>query len=316
MNSSKYYKIESTINHCQRIVLVSHPRPDGDSCGVVLAMAHYLEGLGKDVAIFMADLPPASYEYLPGFEKIKTSHDIFQKKWDLIMLLDAGDLSYAGLDVSETKDLPLINIDHHVSNKGNGDINVTIGGASSTCEVVYDYFKQIGFEIDKKIATCLMSGILYDTDTFLNTATNSNSIKIASELVKKGVKIQEITDLTTRNRSLGGLKLWGLVLSRFQVNTKLGLAYTYITDKDLLNFKASEEEVSGLANFFNIISETSMSMLVVIHSDHTKFSLRTTRDSVDVSKLAQYFGGDGHKKAAGFTVPWRVEEVNGKLRSI
>jgi len=159
----------------------------------------------------------------------------------------------------------------------------------------------------------LLAGILADTNGFSNAATSAEAILISAELVKKGVKVYQVIDYAMRNKSLGGLKLWGEALSRLKVNEEFNIAYTYIKDDDFRKFGAKEEELEGLSNFLNVIVEVSAAVVFNLYPDKVKASWRTKRDDVDLAKLCGLFGGGGHQKAAGFTANWQVIEKDGEL---
>jgi len=107
--------------------------------------------------------------------------------------------------------------------------------------------------------------------------------------------------------------LWGLVMSRLKFNQRYNLVYTYVKDQDFRDYNISEEEADGLTDFFNVIDGVDLVVFLRLRQGETKVSLRTTKNNIDVSRLAQLFGGGGHKKASGFTVPWQITEKDGKL---
>ena len=136
---------------------------------------------------------------------------------------------------------------------------------------------------------------------------------VASDLTKRGGKIYQIFNHSVKNKSLNGLKLWGQVLSRIKINRQHNIAFTYIKADDFPQFGVSEEELDGIANFLNVITDVNFSLVLHLEKEKTKVSLRTTRADIDLTRLAGYFGGGGHKKASGFTVPWEIREVDGNL---
>lgn len=295
------------------ILIVTHEKPDGDACGSALAMGLYLQSLGKNFQIFSNDKAPDFLFFLPLVDQLTTSVDVFLKKWDLVICVDAAATSFAHMPDDFAAQAEIVNLDHHATNNHYGKIAVVDTTASSTAEVVFNFFKAINYPMDRKLASCLLTGILTDTGGFSHPNTTIRTMAIASELMKKGSKIHQIFNHVVRNKSLSGLRLWGMALSRIQTNVKLDLAYTYITADDLINYNVPEEEIDGLVNFLNVISDFSVVMLFKIDRGFTKASIRTKRDDIDVSRLAMAFGGGGHQKAAGFSLPWRLEEADGKL---
>lgn len=302
MSSIIFQKINQQFKAASKILIISHQKPDGDACGSALALFYFLKSLGKDATIFMADQTPAYFNFLPGIENITADRKVLNDKWDLTVVLDSSDLAHSKISASELASSLIINIDHHFSNLGFGHINYVDDLASSTCEIVYKFLMDTPAEITRNIATCLLCGILNDTGVFFNSATTVDSLAIAASLIGKGAKIYKINDQVIKNRTINGLRLWGDVLSRLKIDEELKIAFTYIKEDEYKKYNISEEELDGLINFLNVITNISVSALFKINSHHTKVSLRTSKDDIDVSKIAQIYGGGGHKKAAGFTI--------------
>jgi phosphoesterase RecJ-like protein len=302
-----FTKIKNMLDRSNNILIISHQKPDGDACGSSLAMYHALKSLNKNVAIFLVDQPAEYFNFLPGVENISANRDVLYSNWDLVLILDSSNIDHTKVSLDEL-DAPIINIDHHFSNERFGDINHVDDTASSVCEIVYKFLSFAGLDINQSIATCLLCGILNDTNGFSNSATTVDSIEIASQLVSRGAKIHKITDHVVKNKTINGLRLWGEVLSRLSHDDDMEFAFTYIKDDEYHKYQISEEELDGIVNFLNVISNTSISALFRIGRHQTKISLRTTRDNVDVSKMAVSYGGGGHKKAAGFSLPYSLSD--------
>jgi bifunctional oligoribonuclease and PAP phosphatase NrnA len=308
-----YYQINRLLMDSSRILIITHRRPDEDAIGSSLSFLNYLKSLNKQVTVFTIDPIPGYLRFLPGATEIINDPEVFNEYWDLRIFLDCGSIGNTGLEERLALKGKIINIDHHVSNPSYGLLNLINIKASSTCEMVYDFFKFVGFEPDRQVATCLLAGILGDTSGFVHSTTQAKTVLVASELVKKGLKIHQIFDFAVRNKSLAGLKLWGEVLSRLKINQELSIAYTWIKDEDFNEFMVDSEELDGLANFLNVIVEAKVTVLFRLGKESLRANWRTKSDDVDLSLLCSYFGGGGHRKAAGFTVPWQVVEKNGEL---
>jgi phosphoesterase RecJ-like protein len=306
-------QIKQEIDHAGRILLISHQKPDGDACGSLLAMRSYLKSLGKQVEIFVADKPASYFSFLPHIDEVRTDHGIFAQPWDLAIFLDSSDTPHTKADMDKLSQITIINIDHHISNKLYGKINYVDAKASSTCEIVYNYLLHVGFTLDKRIATCLLVGIVSDTGGFKNAATNLSAMDITSDLIRAGASVGNISSLVGMNKSINGLRLWGEVLSRIRINTEHDVAYTYIKQSDFRFYNVSEEELDGFIDFLNVIVDAKVAVLFRLAGGQTKVSMRTTKDDVDLSEIASSFGGGGHRKAAGFTLDFEIEEQNGEL---
>jgi len=254
---------------------------------------------------------------VPKQGKISTSQISFgegEKKYDLIIVVDSADLALLGSVYTEHVDLftsiPLLNIDHHVSNTRFGDQALVVDTASSTCEVLYHFFTLNHVTIDASMALSLLTGLMYDTDNFTNGATSQRSLDIGSELVRRGADLSFVRHALFQNKTIPTLQLWGDVLARLIKVPERDLTYTYITQSDLKARTLEEKDAEGIANFLSNIGETTITLFFKELADgQVRASFRTTTDLVDVSLLAKRFGGGGHKKAAGFTIPGPMEQA-------
>ncbi len=313
--------IFNAIEQSEHVMLVLHQKPDGDTAGSSLGMSHYLDSIGKPHTVFCIDPLPESLQFLPGHEKVSSdayhwSPDVAQ--FDLVMVFDGGDLGYVGVQNyittlrAATHSFKIINIDHHATNTNYGDINLVVRNGSSTCEIVSGLLQWRG-ALNKKSSECLLTGLITDTGHFMNLATTGSSVDAASDLLKRGVNLPDLSKRTMNNRSLATLRMWGKALERLQ-QTPYGLVYTVLTQDDLAAAEADGSE--GMSNFLNSLDQETEARVILVLTQkdpHTiKGSFRTTRPEIDVSKLAQAFGGGGHKKAAGFAISGTlVETPNG-----
>ncbi|MFA5358716.1 MAG: bifunctional oligoribonuclease/PAP phosphatase NrnA [Patescibacteria group bacterium] len=314
-------KILDKILTSKKILILGHsiPKPDGDSLGSCFAFGHYLKSITKNFTIFNLYPVPASLSYLPGVNFLKNNpEEIYTKEYDLVVMVDFGQLKNSGIEekLREIKKTgtTFINIDHHQNPEPNFfDISLVITDASSTCEIVYNLFVQMGIIITKDIATCLLTGLVTDTENFTNLGTTFTALRTGAELLGFGARLQEVTINTWQNKKLPILHLWGIALLRLEEDPQTGIATTAITLKDLEDNKVSPDDFAGVANFLNNLG-TAKAVIIFKEEDggFVRGSLRTTRDDVDVSEIARQYGGGGHKKSAGFLVRGRIEKVEGK----
>lgn len=318
----QYKQIFGAINAASHVMLVMHQKPDGDTAGSALAMAHYLDAIEKPHTAFCVDELSPTLRFLPGREKLTTDTSHWHPdhaKFDLVIVFDSGDLKYAGIadHVDQlTHDFTIINIDHHDTNPEYGDHNLVVTTASSTCEIVHDLLKSVN-ALNKDIANCLMTGLVTDTGGFTNLATTAASIDAAGQLLLKGANMRHITGRTLQNRSFTTLKLWGRALERLVVSPA-GIVTTVITQKDLTECHADESAVEGVANFLNSLDEQTDAKAILVLAERpdgtVKGSFRTTHPLIDVSKLATLLGGGGHTKAAGFSIKGSLIEEGGRWK--
>lgn len=303
-------------------LLIAHKKPDGDTVGSITAMANVLERWGKNFVAYCKDLPDHHYRFLPLVEKI-TKDDQFvltHQPYECVIVFDSGDLAYAGVDtlVSSLSPRPfIINIDHHRTNTRYGDINVVVETAASTTEVVAAMFEAERVEMTQEIATCLLTGLVTDTGSFTNPATSVSALNAASMLVEHGGKFRTILKQLVANRTLPSLRLWAECFNRLQVIEPWNIAVTVITKEDQETFGIAEEQTEGIANFLNSLAGVNAIMVLKEQlNGFVKASLRTTREDIDVARFAQFFGGGGHKKAAGFTVAGKLEKTSDSWRIV
>lgn len=304
------------------ILLLTDERIDGDTTGSTLAMFHYLQGIGKQVRVFSPQPWADSYRTLPGSSAVLFDPETMKKDADAIMIFDCADGKYLQKFLPLT---PLIVFDHHATNPHYGTINQIVVEASSTGEVVWQFFKTNRLTITKDMATCLLTAICTDTTLFTNPATNHVCMEAAAELGLAGAKMQDIVRTFYMNKSVGALRLWGTALERLQ-ELPGRLIYTCLTQKDLTDADVEEDQVEGISNFLiGMIMDAQIVCVLREKSDGTvKGSLRTLTGNV--AQIAQRLGGGGHIKAAGFTLPearlvekngaWSVHWTTGQKRTI
>ncbi len=309
-------KILNAIQNANHPLLISHEKPDGDTLGASLALAHYFNKNNKPHKHFCVDKPPEYFNYLAKIENLITDYQqINLADHDLVIIIDCGTIARTGIsqELLKQKDrLKIINIDHHQTNDNYGHLNLVIPSASSTCEIFYKLFTLNKMEIDKFMATSLMTGIITDTMNFTNGATTQDSLEIASKLLNYGAKSNQIISSISQNKNLLSLKLWGKVFSQLEFNQEFNFVYTVIAQADLIEYQMTADEASdGLSNFLSTLEDIDFIAVLTERDQQTiKGSLRTTKDHLDVSQIAGLFGGGGHKKAAGFKLERKIMGAN------
>lgn len=307
--------IHEHIKRAKKIVIVPHQNPDGDAIGSATAFYHYVTSLGKHAVVFCATQPNSKLQFISKGVPIYSDPVTLNEEIDMVVVLDSGDLRYAGIaDLLQNLNPTIINIDHHATNENYGHLNLVIPTAASTTEILFKYFRHNGIRITQKMATSLLTGLSTDTGNFTNAATSSSALKASGELILSGGNFNLVTNHTLKNKSVESLRLWGKALSRLQRDEKINLTYTYITRDDLKEFGVGEGETEGISNYLSNLENSHITLLLSETSDgKVKGSFRTTRDDIDVSAIAKKLNGGGHKKAAGFTAEGTIEEVLKKV---
>jgi len=310
MFKTNHLKAGQAFKNSHKILFISHNRPDGDTLAASCALIDLADELGKKFTAFCADEPNQQFDFLPHVDKFKTKIDNFSSH-DLIVVLDCGSIERTGL-VSEIKNKKdkqtIIEFDHHLKVDDYTDISLKISSAASTTEVLYDFFKLNNFKINKNRATCILTGISTDTGNFIYPSTSEKTISIASKMISYGAKLPMILDKTWRNKNIKIMKLWGLAINHLKINKKYNFAYTVITHKEIEESGVSSEDLEGISGFLsNLKDVNALLFLTEIEPGFIKGSLRTARDNVNVSTLANKLGGGGHAKASGFRVNGKIE---------
>lgn len=308
----KFERIKKEIKKAKNILILTHRAPDGDAIGSSLALNLYLKKQKK--AVFIYILGASKFlNFLPGFDEIKTK---FPRKpnFDLIFALD-----YAG---EERIEIPyhfllepkkVISLDHHPGGKRVGKIKIILPKFSSTCEILYYFFESIGEKIDKKMATCLLTGILTDTAGFAFLPQRSGA-KVARLLEAGGElsKIMKNYNFLTLPRA----RLLAKMIERIQKDKELGLIWSYLLLSDFEEQKdryfLSEPPI--FPDFLSQIDRAKVHLFLVEHKNgKVKASLRS-HNGIDVAKVARKFGGGGHPSAAGFKIKGKIGEVLEKVK--
>lgn len=309
-------KIHAHLLQAKRTIIVPHQNPDGDAMGSAAALLEFMEQNNRVAEIFCVTPLPEKFAFVPHSHRLQNIESaILDHNVDTVVVLDSGDLRYAGIDrLMHNHRATIINIDHHPTNENYGHYNLVIPTASSTTEVLYRFFKIMHTPINNRLATALLTGLTTDTDNFTNGATKSDTLQIASELIHAGGNLNLINTKTVKNKNINTLKLWGVVLGRLEKHPETNITYTYILQNDLAEHGVDEAESEGIANFLNRLDDTPIALILKeTKNGKIKGSFRTTEENVDVSALAKIFNGGGHKKAAGFTTEGTIQSVWEKI---
>ncbi len=309
MKNTSLQEIAKVINQAERITLVGHRKPDGDTLGACLAFYHALSAIGKQVTLACIDKPSRRFDFLPAIKK-------FQKNFlyhaqDLIIISDAGDSKMTGFQefIPEflSNEVPILNVDHHISNNYFGTYNFVDTASASATMIVYEILAHMGFDITPEIATALLTGIYNDTGGFMHSNTTLRVFNVAAKLAVHGASGPEIARHLLLEKPVAQLRTWGLALSRLKTNAK-NIASSVLTLEDIKQCGASAEETGGVIDLLNTLAGAQFTVLLAEdEKGFVKGSFRTQKDDVDVAEIASQFGGGGHKKAAGFRVPGRLQ---------
>jgi phosphoesterase RecJ-like protein len=300
-------KIEETIFRAKKIAIISHRSPDGDTIGSGLGLREILLRKGKYVKNICVDSIPTSFLYLPEASCFERSF-VFDS-FDLFITVDTAAKHQTGIEELYPKifsgDVPLINIDHHISNEMFGTVSLVDAMASSTTVLLWKMFRTLGWEVSSNMATCLLNGLMTDTGSFQHSSTSPESLRIAAKMLSAGADLGGIRKNVFRTTPVSTLKLWGEILNRVDINSE-NIVVSVVREIDFEKTGANQKDISGAIDYLNMVPEAEYSLLLTERDGKVKGSLRTQQDAVNVSDIAGNFGGGGHVRAAGFTVSGRL----------
>jgi len=298
----------------RRIVLAGHVNPDGDTLGCILALAHALTGMGKEVTVLSSDGVPDIYDWLPGAGLIRNGSP--RRDFDLAVVCDAGNLDRVGASIRPIMESApcLIDIDHHVADGVFGSIRILDSSAAATAEIVWKLIlalqKATGSVLaTRDVAECLMTGLITDTGSFRFLNVTPRTFALAARLERLGAVPAPIVDLVFENRTYGGVKLLGRALDSLQMTADGKVAWAHVTVQDFTDVSAVDAETEGIVNHVRAIKGVQVGILFrEVPDKQVRVSLRA-RNGADVNRIANVFGGGGHVLAAGCSVEPPLKDV-------
>lgn len=297
------------IHDARRVMIITHVAPDGDAIGSLLGLGSALRWLGKEYTLACADPVPKRFTYLPGSEAIVTGPE---GEYDLVISLDCGDLERLGSAYDETlAGLPIINIDHHVTNTRFGAVNWVDTGAASAAEMVLDLLESLGVPLDSGMALCLLNGIVTDTRGFRIPNTPLRTMRAVIRLMEAGAQLPEVTDHVFNRRPFSAMCLWAKALNGIQLDGRI--IWSQITRTMRQECAFPENGDAGLVNFLVTTEEADVAIVFIEKDDgRTGVEMRAV-PGVDVSDIALALGGGGHPQAAGCTLDGDLDEARERV---
>ena len=299
-------QVVQLIEQKQRFMITSHVRPDGDGLGSGLALCWMLKALNKDAYVVLRDRVPPAYEVLPGSELVIVQDDVTDS-YDAAFIIECSDVERPGLPGLENQFV--VNIDHHSTTVPFGDINWIDSTAAAVGEMIYNLCKALGVEVTKEIAECIYTALLTDTGSFHFSNTTERTLKIASELVRRGVEPARISQALFYSNSYSKIRLLGLVLSNIERDESGRIAWITMDRATMYETGASEEDSDGIVNHALSVDEVeAVAFFKELSPGAYRVSLRS-KGKHNVAKVAELFGGGGHRNAAGCRITADLEEV-------
>jgi phosphoesterase RecJ-like protein len=324
----KIQQFEAMIDTAERICIIMHANPDGDTIGSSLALSHILEHAGKQCSTVSTDSLADFYKFLPGAENINVFHksarsvsDIMHDA-DLIFCMDFNAAHRTGKleEVLNQTTAPKIMIDHHLfPDEGFFDLMFSKPGISSTAELLYEVIIASKYKphLDKKSAECIFVGILTDTGSFSHSCNDPRTFEISAELIRYGLDVKAINDLVYNNSSEQRLRLLGYAISEKLVyRPESKAAYFSLSIEELKRFKEEPGFTEGIVNYGLAIRGVDFAALITEKEDVVKLSFRS-KANLNVNRFARdHFDGGGHVNAAGGRSYVSLQETIEKLESL
>lgn len=317
------------IYDAERIVIVSHTRPDGDAIGSSLAMYHFLQKIDKEPLVILPDEYPTTFSWLPNTDKIiihKKNPEIANAAIngaDLIICLDFNHFKRTASlsEILNQSPTQKILIDHHIDPAQNcWNIVISQPKMVATCEVVFRLICRMGHasEIDSNVATCLYTGLMTDTGNFSYNSNNIELYYIIAELLKRGIDKDQIYDNVNNNCSINSKRLYAYLLhKKLELYPKQHAAIISMTKEEAERFNLQRGDTEGLVNEPLSIAGISCSVFVSEDKEKVKLSWRSRGDFAVNEICSKYFNGGGHKNASGGEVfGGNINEILEQVRTI
>ncbi len=295
--------IRGQLAAAQRVVIVSHIRPDGDAVGSALAFGNALRENGKEVQCVLQDGVAERYRYLPGALEVSTKVTL---SFDYLIVVDSAD-SYRVGTVLDGLPKPDLVVDHHKTHLDFGIIDYVEPDSEATALLLTTKLPDWGLEVSRDTATCLMVGLLADTLGFQTNNTTPLALRTAADLMEKGVDLVQVYHQTLSMRSLSEIRYWGQGLIKLELND--GVLSSTLTLDDRIIAGYPENDDADLINTLTVVPDALVSVLFIEQeNDGVKVSWRSVK-GLDVSEIAAHFGGGGHASAAGADIPGELEVI-------
>ena len=287
----------------QKLVIVSHVSPDGDTLGSSLALMHALRMLGKDVIMNVDDDISTVYSFLPGIAEYRRFAPEESVDADLLVIIDASSADRAGNAMDVVKSPAVLNIDHHKTNTRFADYLYLDSDAAATAEIIYSLLLKMGIKLTRDIATCIYEGIYTDTGSFKYSNTTSNTLKTAADLLNYGVNPSLISD-NMELKSRSQVEMLRKVLETLTFLKDGKIAYIEIP----LELYDHNVETDTFISYPRYVEGVEIALLFKqVEANLTRVSFRSKE--IDVAKVALSFGGGGHKKASGCSIYAPLKEA-------
>ena len=314
MTTSKFNEIGKALREHQRFAIMSHVRPDGDALGSQLALALSLKKLGKDVRIWNEDGMLEKYSFIARAELMEKPPSQ-PEDVEVAVALDTAIQNRLGTALQAIRSAGLwINIDHHPSNPGYGDLVHIDPNAPATAQILYELIKDQNLPFDRDIAENLYVAIATDTGSFQYPHTSARTFEIAADLVRRGVDVGRISRSTYENYPRRRIELLREVLRTMRFDADGRVASFSLDLKTATQLGVIPEDNEGLIDHIRAIRGVIVAVFFEeLNDGKVRVSMRSKDEAIDVCEVCRKFGGGGHVLAAGARVRGTLREVEKRV---
>jgi len=310
-NQASIAALLELIRERSSFVISSHLRPDGDAIGSSLALMHLLEAMGKQVTVCFVDPVPVNFRFLDGSDRVASTF----ASVDAAIFLECDSIERSSIDRGQFEAAPpavMINIDHHRSGREFANFNWIDPEAAAVGCMIYDLAMAAGIPVSRSMAECLYAAILTDTGSFNYPSTSASTFAMAEHLVQSGASPNRIAAEVYFSNPPSKVRLLGIALSNIQIEG--AVSWSHVTQEEMERVGASVEDCEGVANHLIGIAgvEAAAFLRELPEQNQFRLSLRSRR-VLDVSVIAERFGGGGHRNASGCSMEGTLAEVTRRI---
>jgi len=297
----------------QTFSVSTHVSPEGDALGSAIALALGLRSAGKQAEVVIRDPVPAYLDFLP-YQGVVSQHPTLPHPYDVLAVVDCGDLERTGMFTQAPPPVKLVvNIDHHVTNRGFGGLNWIVPDATASGTMVYELLRAWGLPVSRDIALCLYTTLLSETGSFRYSNTKPTTFRMAADLLDCGVDGAKVAQALYDRNSPGRLKLLGEVLRSLERHAGGKIAWVTVTQASFTATGTSPEDTEEMVNYPRSLKGVEVAVLFrEVTPTQYKISLRS-QGRVNVAAVAEGFGGGGHRNAAGCVVQGDFAAVRARV---
>lgn len=306
-----FEEIIAVVNQYQRFVILSHIRPDGDAIGSTIALGSTLEEMGKDVTYINEDGVPESLVFLPGSDKVQKPTDEVLDI-EVAIAVDCANkprLGEIALKMAANAKL-WINIDHHKSNPGYGDLNYIDSNSPATGQILYQMITEQELTLTDEARDSIYVAVSTDTGSFQYSGTTAATYEMAADLVTRGLNTGKINEQIYDSFPYRRVALTRELLNTLEISPNGEIADWQLLKKVKHDHDLQPDDSEGLIDMIRSIQGVKVALFFEeLMDDSIRVSIRSKIGSIDACEMAQVFGGGGHAKAAGIRMPGPISEA-------